>query len=324
MTLNRKNDQIFQLSLTEIAFTLVFILLLLLGYLIYREQTAREAAEAELSKMQGIEISKQSLLKAKEDFSNALTVAGVTPEKLNETISKLSAAQDIQDERDQLKKQVEKLDAQLSALTEFKKQLEKSSDKEKVLAENVASALALQSEIRKTIQNSEIENYKNLEESNSLRKENKNKSTTEKSIESDKTASESKTVSNEEMLRKVRDAIYISATLRSEVSNKLDKNLNSENEKELISLIVSSAKKQADALGGQTLESTRKENSDLRGQVAFYKRRLEARGGRDYPPCWATESGSPEYIFSIELTPSGVFVNPSWPAHRESDARALS
>lgn len=164
MALNRKNDQIFQLSLTEIAFTLVFILLLLLGYLIYREQTAREAAEAELSKIQGIEISKQSLLKAKEDFSNALTVAGVTPEKLDEAISKLSAAQDIQNERDQLKKQVEELDAQLSALTEFKKQLEKFSDKEKVLAENVASALTLQSEIQKTIQDSEIENYKNLEE----------------------------------------------------------------------------------------------------------------------------------------------------------------
>ena len=71
------------------------------------------------------------------------------------------------------------------------------------------------------------------------------------------------------------------------------------------------------------VEVARKENSDLRGQVAFFKRRLEARGGRDHPPCWANESGAPEYLFSLELNPTGIVVQPAWPAHREPDARSL-
>ena len=48
----QQNDQVFQLSLTEIAFTITFLLLLLLGYLVFKEQTERLAAEAKLEKVQ--------------------------------------------------------------------------------------------------------------------------------------------------------------------------------------------------------------------------------------------------------------------------------
>ncbi len=67
----------------------------------------------------------------------------------------------------------------------------------------------------------------------------------------------------------------------------------------------------------------RKENVDLRGQVAFLKKRLDARGGRDYPPCWADESGKVEFLFAIELRSDSVMVTPAWPVKREADAKAL-
>lgn len=66
------------------------------------------------------------------------------------------------------------------------------------------------------------------------------------------------------------------------------------------------------------------ENSDLRGQVAFLKGKLEAHGGRDYPPCWADEAtGRVEYLFAIEILPEGLKISRSWPAKRQANAEAL-
>ena len=67
----------------------------------------------------------------------------------------------------------------------------------------------------------------------------------------------------------------------------------------------------------------RKENADLRGQVAFLKNKLDARGGRDWPPCWADEDGKVEFLFSVDLRSDTVAVSAAWPAKREADAKAL-
>ena len=67
-----------------------------------------------------------------------------------------------------------------------------------------------------------------------------------------------------------------------------------------------------------------KENANLRGQVAFLRGRLEARGGRDYPPCWADEAtGRVQMLFNIELTDSNVVIAPGWPESRTLDAMEL-
>lgn len=66
------------------------------------------------------------------------------------------------------------------------------------------------------------------------------------------------------------------------------------------------------------------ENADLRGQVAFLKGKLEANGGRDFPPCWAEEgTGRVEYLFSIEILPEGLKISRAWPAKRQANAEAL-
>lgn len=53
------------------------------------------------------------------------------------------------------------------------------------------------------------------------------------------------------------------------------------------------------------------------------KNRLDARGGRDYPPCWADEAGKVEFLFSVEVRPDSVVISPAWPARREAAARVL-
>ena len=71
-------------------------------------------------------------------------------------------------------------------------------------------------------------------------------------------------------------------------------------------------------------ETVARENRDLRGQVAFLKGKLEGKGGRDYPPCWAEESsGRIQYLLAIEITDHGLVVKPAWPESRKTDAQAL-
>lgn len=302
--MTRRNDQVFQLSLAEIAFILVFILLLLLGYLVFREQTAKEEAEAALAKTQGVEASAEALKLAKLELVQVLEGAGASKASLDDTISRLTAVQELRGERDRLKKQVDDLDAKLSAMTELQKTLEAAleSSKQDAVMADVVSALTLQAKVREELAATD----------------------TSKSAAGSNGDKKVKPADTQKMLEQVRHAITTTSLLRVSLQKQLDQTLTPGQEAKTIDSVVGAAKAHAAmAKASGTLDAARKENSDLRGQVAYFKRRLEARGGRDYPPCWATESGSPEYIFSLELTPTGVLVKPSWPTHRENDARAL-
>ena len=308
--MSQKNDQIFQLSLTEIAFILTFILLLLLGYLVFREQTEKEAALAALAKTQSAEASAKTMTAARQELVNALSSAGIGPNapNLDEVITKLTNAQEFKAETERLKKLVEDLDAQLSAMTEVKKMLEAVADKKNVESDDLVAALTLQQKVLETLSKPDTGGQANDEMVGTKPSGDQ----------------QAKREQHKKALEQVRHAITTTGLLRVAIKKQLDQDLTPGKEMQTVNSVVSAAKAHADSTkSGVNLETSMKENSDLRGQVAFFKRRLEARGGRDYPPCWATESGSPEYLFSVELTPSGVQVTPSWPARREADAKAL-
>ena len=110
----RRNDQVFQLSLTEIAFTIAFLLLLLVGYRVWQEQAARSAAVAALAQAQETQRSVQSLEGARGELARALREAGAADP--DAVISKLVEASELRTERDRLRRQVDDLDAKLSAL----------------------------------------------------------------------------------------------------------------------------------------------------------------------------------------------------------------
>jgi hypothetical protein len=109
-----RSDQVFQLSLTEIAFTIAFLLLLLLGMEVWQERVARDAALAALARSQQAQRAVQSLERARGELAAALREAGAADPQ--GAISQLVEAGDLRAERDRLRRQVDDLDAQLSAL----------------------------------------------------------------------------------------------------------------------------------------------------------------------------------------------------------------
>ncbi|MDH4381362.1 MAG: hypothetical protein QE509_05690, partial [Gammaproteobacteria bacterium] len=121
--MTRRNDQVFQLSLTEIAFTIAFLLLLLLGYLVFMGQAARQDAEKKLADAQTAQSAADALNSAKTALATLLQNAGIS--NPDEVITKLVASEELRVERDKLQQRVDDLDARLTALTELQNQVEK-------------------------------------------------------------------------------------------------------------------------------------------------------------------------------------------------------
>jgi len=314
----QRNDQIFQLSLTEIAFTITFLLLLLLGYLVFKEETERQAAEAELAKVQSADRATAALHTAKSEISALLKGAGIA--NPDEFISSLVSAADVRGERDQLRQRVDDLDAKLTALEELKTRLEQAALtlRPEIIQDEVLSALALQDQVRAAVEQSITEPLKptNVSASSSV--------TAKPASVPAVSSSTSKSVRDKQALTAVRQALATTSELRRQLKEKLAKELPVGKEDQTIQEVVLAAKGYGDLThAGQSPETMKKENSDLRGQVAFLKNRLDARGGRDYPPCWADETGKVEFLFSVEVRPDAVAVAPAWPARREAAARVL-
>jgi hypothetical protein len=337
----QSNDQVFQLSLTEIAFTIAFILLLLLGYLVVKEQIERKAAEAELAKVQSSERATQALDAAREALRAALQGTGVgSPD---EVVTRLVAAEDARAERDRLKKQVEDLDAKLTALEELRKRLEEaaSSSRPGIARDEVSAALALQDQVRKALEeadtappparqptasaplaapsgtSSSLDTTARRAAAASATRPSALRESSSKSDDSSKTSRDRQR--DAETLARVRQAIAATGEFRKQLKAQLNRELAPGKETETVRDVVAAAKGYGElAKAGVNPEQIRKENSDLRGQVAFLKNRLDARGGRDYPPCWADESGKVEFLFAVEVKPDLVVVTAAWPPRREA------
>ena len=320
----QQNDQVFQLSLTEIAFTITFLLLLLLGYLVFKEQTERLAAEAKLEKVQRIEQATAALDSAKSQLAAQLQGAGI--ENPDEVISKLIAAEEARMERDQLRQRIDDLDAQLTALTELKNQLEQAtaSVRPELMQDQILSALAMQEQVRNAVEQSQ----EALSSSQGATTSGVDASQAASAQQGGESASApvNSAMSDKEALTVVREALSSTSNLKRQLKDKLDKDLSAGNQNQIIDELVSAAKGYSDMVqAGLNPDAMKKENSDLRGQVAFLKNRLDARGGRDHPPCWADEkTGKVEYLFSIEVSNNAVAVSPAkWTTRRATEAKEL-
>lgn len=208
----------------------------------------------------------------------------------DEVITKLIAADKVRAERNFLKKKVEDLDSRLTALTELRNQLEEAGKtiKKNIILEEVESAISLLEEVKK--------------------------------LSPDK-ASDPK---NTNAIEQIKQAIATTDELKKQLKTQTNQDLKPGQEAQTVQDIVTAAKKYNELIKSNiSPEAAKKENSDLRGQVAFLKNKL-ARGGLDYPPCWADEkTGKVEFLFSIEVKPDSVVLEPAWPQSRENDASSL-
>lgn len=288
-----RNDQVFQLSLTEIAFTVSFILLLLLGYLVFKAESERRAAEEKLAGVQGAEQAAAAMQKARQELQAALATTGAS--KPEETITRLVEAERVRQERDALRQQLRDADAKLTALVEIQKRIDAAApnEREGSVREAATQAIAFQAAVSQALNAAE-----------------------QKPSENSQAAGET---GQRARLEQVKNALETFNAVASESRKLFGAPVTPDQARS----IVRDARAYRDAFKSGGLEVARKENSDLRGQVAFLKNRLNARGGRDYPPCWADESGKPQFLAAVELRSDGISVTRDWQDARSAEASKL-
>lgn len=293
--MNQKNDQIFPLSLAEIAFTIVFILLLLFAYLLLKEQN--EKTELKETIEAGVNIKRliQTYERTRENVKNILERGGY--EDLEEIISQLVESEDLKIRNEELAKQLEELDLQITALEEIKKIIESASKNiNELTLQEINKALEIKAFIQKFLD------------------ERKNKASNKNFAES----------GEEELLNAVKSAFETTKTIKEKIAENFEIDIQQTDPDRIISELIEKAKNYDEfSKRGVDIKKVQKENTDLRGQLAFLKKRLDARGGRDYPPCWANEEGKVEFLFSVELFSDKVAVKSAWPGYRSDDAFKL-
>lgn len=308
--MSKKNDQVFPTSLSEIAFILVFLIMILLGYMILKEQKEKEKAHEQLAKVavvQSAEAATQAMREANRQLREALTAGG--HQKPQEMITQLVEAKQVRTERDELREQLRELDEKLTALTALREQLAKagSSKEAKITKDEVESAMALQDQVRKLTQNQVLaqSNPKDAKDQKNM-------------------ADQAPPLDNKQVAERVKQAIATTNELHSQVKEKLDHNIKRGDEPGVVRDLVKTAKNFEDFNGNKkSYEMIKTENADLRGQLLYASRQLNAKGGLDHAPCWADEQGKIEFLFNVETRPGGFVVSKGWLPHREQAARAL-
>lgn len=317
MNVSKRSDQIFQLSLTEIAFTISFILLLLLGYLVMRESEAKKNAEKALAMVHDLGVAQRAFDDASTRLKEGLIGAGAT--NPDEIISRLITDAEGASERDRLKVQVKDLEAQISALAEVKQlvaDVTKEAGKKEIVA-RVLSALALQADAEKAIEAAKNDASTPITQPTSA----------PPAITEDTTASDSnaRTRRAEETRAKVQRSLQLAAAVDRALREAGAKPFPAGSDAETVAGMVRAAQSFRELEGsGKGVDAVLKENADLRGQMAHMRNRFKAVGrGLDHPPCWADEAGNIEYLFNVELRQGVSIVTPAWPEHRRQDAEKL-
>jgi hypothetical protein len=292
----RRDDPVFQLSLTELAFTIAFLLLLLLGIRIAQSRAERDAALATLAHSEDARAAAEDLQRARDELERALKAAGsVDPEAL---LTKLLASEDARAERDRLRARVKDLDARLSALQ---------------------ALMARDAPLKPALGGVEA-----LADSQPVAGAGTGGAGSMPGFASDGDGGRAGAGAG----------VHVSAgrTVSGGVGGGVGGGgggVGGGAGAGTDALRGEAASASARA-GLSPASAAERDVDNLRGQVAYLSNRLAAvggtvggHGGRDYPPCWADAAGHVELLFSIELRPDAIAVTPAWPPGREAEARAL-
>ena len=127
--MSQKNDQVFNLSITEIWMVLAFILLLMTGWQVWKLTSDKKELEQKISSYQNFDEREKAISRATDDFKASLAQMGL--KNPDEAISKLVDASKARDESDRLKVLLTQKDDQLATLAAIDKALEESGSKDK-------------------------------------------------------------------------------------------------------------------------------------------------------------------------------------------------
>ncbi|WP_312125767.1 hypothetical protein [Pseudomonas sp.] len=274
-----KNDQVFQLSLTEIAFMLTFLLMLVLGMMVVALQREKAGIIDQLESEQVLEQQHAAFTQAHASISKQLQGLGVT--KPEEVISKLVQTAEAKSENERLKVLLEEKEAKLTSMVELEKFLEKMSQDSNAPLEHVQTSLVVMSKL-----------------SEQLGAEANDKAA---EAELDQMLEASKLIAGQAPKEAEMSRVEQAAAVVDDAKAYQELKANKLNPVEL-----------------------KRENANLRGQMVYLQNKLDARGGMDYPPCWADEvTGKTQLLFSLVLRDDMLSVSPAWPESRNQDAAEL-
>lgn len=285
-----RKDSVFQLSLTEIAFTIIFLLLLLLGYMVAKEQGERRRLEQRVAQLASDEATAQAIKDARSQLESAFAASG--GQSTDDVITRLVDASRLRSENASQQRQIVDLDARLTALQELRNELARdvSAVRPDLRGETIERILAV---------------VRLLEKS-----------------EQDLAGKDSpKSIDANLLVERLNEALAISSLVAREIPPEETAGARLDAVREALQLLEQSRE---GAFDERSIESTHRENVNLKGQLAFLRNRLAARGGRDYPPCWADETtGKVQFLLNVTASEQRIEIQPAWPSERDSDARAI-
>lgn len=294
--MSENSDQIFQLSLTEIAFILVFILMFLLGSMVFLAQKENEELQKKLNELGNFEQKMNELDQATQLLED--TLAGKDVSNPEDVIKNLVESVNAQEEIAQLKALIIDQEAKITALSEVQKAIDaaKGQGDGALVQKQIEKALTLSKELKEQLQAAvdKTEDKVQLEDIDLVAEKAK------------------ELIARVEKLEKHFEEDPLLSELPGENSEQKLENLVKEY-------------RELDALknDGSNPILVKKENSDLKGQIQFLKNKLEANGGMDFPPCWADANGKIQMLLTVELHESSLNVSRAWPDSRDADAKAL-
>jgi hypothetical protein len=127
--MSQKNDQVFNLSITEIWMVLAFILLLLTGWQVWRLTNEKKSLEQKVASFSDLKDREKAVDEATTALKVKMQHLGV--KNPDDVISKLVDASKARDESERLKVLLTQKDDQLAALAPIDRALEESGSKDK-------------------------------------------------------------------------------------------------------------------------------------------------------------------------------------------------
>lgn len=290
------NDQVFQLSLTEIALTLIFMLMLLLGFMVFQKTQENQKLQEQLKAIDGIDAKLAQLDGARTQLIDEIKAH--SSRNPDEVISQLIEAGQAKQDVVRLKQLLEDQEQQITALSELQKMVAAAGgDGGQLVKKRVEDALALATSLKEAVQKS-LKDPQDVAKANDV-----------KFLKEQVEASLGKLDALEQVLNK------------SPALDSLEGKSSLEKLQKLAEEYQHFTAMQADP--GNPI-AVKKENADLKGQLLYLKHRLEANGGMDFPPCWADEkTGKVQMLFTLELREGDLSLEPAWPDSRQADAKAL-
>lgn len=127
--MSQKNDQVFNLSITEIWMVLAFILLLMTGWQVWKLTSDKKELAQKISGYHSFDEREKAITRATEGLKSQLTEMGL--KNPDDVISKLVDASKARDESEKLKVLLTQKDDELATLVAIDKALEETGSKDK-------------------------------------------------------------------------------------------------------------------------------------------------------------------------------------------------